>query len=1008
MINLRQLRTEHAAALLLALAPLVYFLPATAGRLVLCPDDGIIFNLPLRVAAAQMMRDGHLPLWNPYIFGGMPLFGAAQAGVLMPLNWFFLVFPPKLAMNLSVFLTYALAGLGAYLYARRTGANLSGALVTGFGWQWSGFLVAQIGHTNIIQTACLLPWLLWAIDGYGAGQEGRGRRWRAALVALVVALQAFAGHQQTLVYGLLLASAYALRMAWLAVEAGERRRYFYALTMLAAGLALAAVQILPTLEMMRNSLRAEASYEFFTSFSMPPVFLLSFLAPYVVGGGDGQLFRAPYTGPAFYGEYIGYVGIGLLALAVLAPLLKRDERTKFWTVAALVCLALALGGFWPFELYRLVYYVPVLNLFRVPARHLMEVDFALAVLAGRAVTAIASSERRGRATTLVLLVGASVFALTCLAVTAWRPESFRLARQAPVTILRAPELFLPIVVAALGVSVLWRFARGRKGASAWLLAFVVADLALWGQSSGWRVSSPAHDHALWQKPPVVEFLQQSRREKGDAFRILTTPAPFVADAAQGTSAARPAPDKLILPAHPDIYMMHGIENAAGYDGFGLARYSRLAGNMKLWGELEDPEQSLRGESRAFDVLGVRYLVTPSPKASEAKAEPGTKTGGQDEQTTAQKRLLRADEKLGAYLFAPQDFGLPYLEGGAGLSFDVPGVQTKRVALITNLSWSASVPDGATVGRLRLRTSEGAELKFPLRAGVDTAEWAHDREAAHGRIQHKRARVATSSKLDDPTGNYEGHSYLTSFELPSKVSIVGGQIESARLAEAPKLGLGVQRVSLIDEPNGETLALTRELLKETSPTGEPAQGSSDSRWRRAAEAGDVTVYENLRALPRAWLATDAQVVSDDAALEAIRTGKLPNGDAWNSRRTALLSAPLALDNPGGAGAQDAARAEIERYEPNRIDIRTSSDAPSVLILGDNHYPGWRATLDGRKVETLRVNYNLRGVLLPPGAHHVRFTYRPKSALLGLLLSLLTAAGLVVWAKGERGKREKGKG
>jgi len=28
---------------------------------------------------------------------------------------------------------------------------------------------------------------------------------------------------------------------------------------------------------------------------------------------------------------------------------------------------------------------------------------------------------------------------------------------------------------------------------------------------------------------------------------------------------------------------YGIENAAGYDGFGLARYSRLAGDMKLWG-----------------------------------------------------------------------------------------------------------------------------------------------------------------------------------------------------------------------------------------------------------------------------------------------------------------------------------------------------------------------------------------------------------------------------------------
>jgi uncharacterized membrane protein YfhO len=87
--------------------------------------------------------------------------------------------------------------------------------------------------------------------------------------------------------------------------------------------------------------------------------------------------------------------------------------------------------------------------------------------------------------------------------------------------------------------------------------------------------------------------------------------------------------------------------------------------------------------------------------------------------------------------------------------------------------------------------------------------------------------------------------------------------------------------------------------------------------------------------------------------------------------------------------------VTRYEPNRVEVRTAADAPAVLVLGENHYPGWRAEVDGRAVETLRVNYNQRGVALPPGAHEVRFLYRPKSVLLGLLVSLLTAAGLALW-------------
>ncbi|HKP93761.1 MAG TPA: hypothetical protein VJS88_07675, partial [Chthoniobacterales bacterium] len=186
-------------AVAVTLFPLLYFCPATSGTLIISPDDGVIQNIPFRVAVAAMIRDGFLPLWNRYLFCGMPLFAAAQAGVLFPLNWFYLIFPPAAATNLMMLSTYMVAALGAYLCARRSGANIAGAAVTSLVWQSGGFLVNQIGHTNIAQTAALLPWLFWAIDGYGA----TGKRHRAFLLAAIVALQCFAGHQQAFVYGLL-------------------------------------------------------------------------------------------------------------------------------------------------------------------------------------------------------------------------------------------------------------------------------------------------------------------------------------------------------------------------------------------------------------------------------------------------------------------------------------------------------------------------------------------------------------------------------------------------------------------------------------------------------------------------------------------------------------------------------------------------------------------------------------------------------------------------------------
>ena len=79
--------------------------------------------------------------------------------------------------------------------------------------------------------------------------------------------------------------------------------------------------------------------------------------------------------------------------------------------------------------------------------------------------------------------------------------------------------------------------------------------------------------------------------------------------------------EFMLSLQPDTYVMHGIENAAGYDGFGLTRYSKLTDDMKLWGELTDPGRSVRWS---------RPRVRHPQRALPSEAEPagrGTATGG---------------------------------------------------------------------------------------------------------------------------------------------------------------------------------------------------------------------------------------------------------------------------------------------------------------------------------------------------------------------------------------------
>lgn len=966
--SLWQIKSDYVAAIAVALAPLVYFWPALREGRALSPDDGVIFNIPLRVAAANLIRSGYLPLWNPYIFSGMPLHGAAQAGLLFPLNWFYVVSSPRVATNLMMLSTYMVAAVGAYLYARRAGADIAGSIATSLIWQWCAFMVEQIGHTNIVHTAAVLPWLLWAVDGYLA----TGERKRGFLIVALLALQIFAGHQQTLAYSLLLVSAYALVIAQTLPAA--RKRIGAVAIFIVAGLALAAVQILPTFELLRNSLRANATYEFFGSFSMPPRFVQTFLAPFIFGGGNGLLFRAPYIERPFFGEYAAYAGVLTLMLGATALILRRDPRTKFWAVVFLVALVMASGRFMPFRLYEVLHHVPVLNLFRGPTRHLMEVHFALAVLAGRGLTAIRTSPKR--ALSSVTIIGSAVFLLTVLTVTWWRPAAFHLAREIPVSLLRAPELFLPVFIAGLSAVSLWIFARSKSRRALIALFLVLAlDLFLYGQGSAWRTHSPGPQHELWQEPETVEFLRRRESAAAPSYRILTEDqffdpnSPVAAPTEAGAGA---------ISLQPDTYMRYGIENAAGYDGFGLSRYSRMAGDMKVWGELTDAEGTLRGDSRALDLLNVRYLlVRPSSSAGSEKA-----------------MFLPAPASYGGQHFESSDLGLPPIKSGRRVSFTVAATEIDHIALLTNLSWSNDVSDHTPVAQIELHAQDGKTFRFDLCAGDHTSEWAYDRSDIRSRIKHKRAPVGTSYTVDDGRQKYEAHTYVSTFALPGKTVLTSGSITVAAIKNAPDLSLNVARLTLAKGENA--FPLRRDRI--TEEARDESEGSTASqRWKKIAELKDSAVFENALVLPRVWLASEMRLLPDPEILNVIRTARFSDGKVWDPRKVILTEDQFDFTS---TTTDPNAVAEITKAEPNRVMVKTESAEPAILVLSANHFPGWRAYIDGKFVTNLRVDYNLRGVALPAGEHTVEFVYRPKSVLIGAVISLLTLIGLVIWGFASR--------
>jgi len=147
-----------------------------------------------------------------------------------------------------------------------------------------------------------------------------------------------------------------------------------------------------------------------------------------------------------------------------------------------------------------------------------------------------------------------------------------------------------------------------------------------------------------------------------------------------------------------------------------------------------------------------------------------------------------------------------------------------------------------------------------------------------------------------------------------------------------------------------------------------------------QEGAVKVYEIQGALPRAYVVHRLKPVRNDGvALATIRTRD------FDPSQEALWTGP----DPLPAMAQPLVRDSVTviRYDFNEAEFLASTAAPGLFVLSDQYDPDWKATVDGKPAAIHRVDYLMRGVLIGPGVHRIRFTYAPHALQAGIRISTL---------------------
>ncbi len=340
--------------------------------------DWYFFTHHLDVARRTWVEYGQMPVWNPYLCGGLLEMGNLQASPLAPVNLWMALFGTVPGMKIGMWVLFVLGQEGTYRYARHHGIVGLGAVFAAAIFCFSGRFASPIvnGHP-VLLGFLLMPWLFLGLE------KGLHSWWWAVVGGLFMGwiLSNGGAVPAPMIAVLLAVVTLYLTLRALLDEEADYPWYRPALTLALMALVTCtafAVRVWPTVE---TALTTPREWSHTASFSFTQVFEMLFVAT------DG-------TPGSYRGTATSYVGFGALGMA-LYPLFFGDRRAGRMAFFAVVSIALTMAGDSPFGLYDLLKSLPVFENLRAPFRYANFAVFFLALTAGAGLALLETQLLRG-------------------------------------------------------------------------------------------------------------------------------------------------------------------------------------------------------------------------------------------------------------------------------------------------------------------------------------------------------------------------------------------------------------------------------------------------------------------------------------------------------------------------------------------------------------------------------------------------------------------------------------
>jgi len=671
------------------------------------------FATPVRTAMAET---GGYPLWNPYLFSGMPSYESLSYNpYVYPVSVFtgfltdVLRFPNTTWLLFHVFLL----GFGVFLVLWDRGVNFVVSACAGVAMMWMPHHVAvgAYGHGSQANAIAYIPYALFFWD-----RIWRGKRLLLNASALVVVLgfQLLRAHIQISYYTFALVGVHTLFFGAARIRAalsggsdteypavtGFLKRFlrrenlparrvavletwdfvFVFALVVAGALLVSAVLFLPVREYAAYSIRGASEsggldYDYATSWSLHPAESLTFLVPFSFGFG-----KILYHGHMPFTDYANYVGLVVFVFAVLAFVLARSRFVWFLVLVIVATTLISFGKYFPLVYNPLFKWLPYFNKFRVPVMVLIVQHFAFVLLFAIGLGAVLKSDRPSlRRVALWGTAGAVALLLVCVLTSGYWTGGFARTVAKNITAVRSSAeqlqlarlsgafLFKDLVKTSLVLLVafglLWLFVRRLVNERVFVSVVCLAAVADLYMADLYVL----HPERLYPKSLGVGDQVSIIKDKSVRDRFLQPDAviEFLRSRGGGGSASEAAGADgfyRVFPAfHPSAPLVGGDFTTNRYMNFGIsslggyhpAKLSVYADFIKT---LESAIQ--RSNYHMLDPLNARFVVTSHPFPNVPQLEKvweGADFEGRKRLVYENKRALPRAFFAGRYrTFAPDE------------------------------------------------------------------------------------------------------------------------------------------------------------------------------------------------------------------------------------------------------------------------------------------------------------------------------------------------------------------